>query len=209
MQLIGMLDSPYVRRVAISARLLGVELEHRPISLFRQLETFAAINPVMKAPTLVTDDGQVLMESILILDYVEMVAGESLTPLGPERTRALRLLGLGLAACEKAVQIVYERNLRPPEAQHAPWVQRVTGQLTAALDELEREVKAAGPWLCGDRMLQPDITTAVAWGFTQLTISDVVEVGRYPALAAFSERLEALPEFRATKPDGFIAPTKG
>jgi glutathione S-transferase len=209
MQLIGMLDSPYVRRVAISLRLLGVAYEHQQISLFRQLPAFQAINPVMKAPTLVADDGQVLMDSTLILDHVEMIAGKSLMPAsGPERTRALRLLGLALAASEKAVQVVYERNLRPPEAQHAPWVERVTGQLLAALDELEHEVKAAGPWLVGDRMLQPDITTAVAWGFIQLTIADVVEAEAYPALAAQAERLEALPAFRATKPDGFIAPIR-
>jgi glutathione S-transferase len=209
MQLIGMLDSPYVRRVAISLRLLGVDYEHKSISLFRHVDAFSAINPVIKAPSLVADDGQVLMDSTLILDYVEMVAGASLMPPpGPLRTRAVRLLGLALAASEKAVQIVYERNLRPPEAQHAPWLDRVTGQLTAALNALEAEVKASGPWLTGDRMLQPDITTAVTWGFIQMTISDVVEARRYPALAAQAERLEALPAFRATKPEEFIAPTR-
>jgi glutathione S-transferase len=207
MQLIGKLDSPYVRRVAISLDELGVDFELRQISLFREIDVFSAINPVLKAPTLVTDDGQMLMDSTLILDHVEMVAGASLMPApGPQRTRALRLLGLSLAVCEKAVQIVYERNLRPEP--HAPWVDRVTGQLTAALDVLERDVKASGPWLAGDRMLQPDITTAVAWAFVQMTIADVVDASRYAALAALTERLEALPAFRKADPGGFLAPPK-
>ena len=74
MQLIGMLDSPYVRRTAISLRLLGQPFEHRSISVFRQFDAFAAINPVVKAPSLVCDDGEVLMDSGLILDYAERLA---------------------------------------------------------------------------------------------------------------------------------------
>ena len=53
MQLVGMLDSPYVRRVAISLRLLGLPFEHRSVSVFSTFEQFQAINPVVKAPTLV------------------------------------------------------------------------------------------------------------------------------------------------------------
>ena len=38
MKLIGMLDSPYVRRVAICMKLLGLEFEHAPISVFSSFE---------------------------------------------------------------------------------------------------------------------------------------------------------------------------
>lgn len=102
MQLIGMLDSPYVRRVAISLRLLDVDFSHRSLSVFRHVEEFRAINPVVKAPSLVLDDGQVLMDSSLIIDLAEHQAGRSLMPAEPaERVRATRLLGLALAACER------------------------------------------------------------------------------------------------------------
>ena len=82
MRLIGMLDSPYVRRVAISLQLLDLRFEHASISVFRQFDAFAAINPVVKAPTLVADDGEVLMESTLILEHAEALAAgsESLMP---------------------------------------------------------------------------------------------------------------------------------
>ena len=74
MKLIGMLDSPYVRRVAISLDLYGVDFVHEPLSVFRSFDAFAQINPVVKAPTLVLDDGTVLMDSSLILDYLETLA---------------------------------------------------------------------------------------------------------------------------------------
>jgi glutathione S-transferase len=57
MKLIGMLDSPYVRRVAISLQLLGLKFEHQSLSVFRGFDEFRLTNPVVKAPTLVCGDG--------------------------------------------------------------------------------------------------------------------------------------------------------
>ena len=53
MKLVGMLDSPYVRRVAISLQMLGLPFEHRSVSVFRGMDEFRRVNPVVKAPTLV------------------------------------------------------------------------------------------------------------------------------------------------------------
>ena len=62
MKLIGMLDSPYVRRVAVSLQLLGLSFEHQSLSVFRGFDEFRRINPVVKAPTLLCDSGVVLMD---------------------------------------------------------------------------------------------------------------------------------------------------
>ena len=70
MELIGMLDSPYVRRVAMAMLTAGVPFAHRPISLFRHIDEFSELNPLLKAPTLVADDGTVLIDSGVILDYL-------------------------------------------------------------------------------------------------------------------------------------------
>lgn len=199
MLLIGMLDSPYVRRVAISLQRLGLPFEHRAVSVFRTFPEFQAINPVVKAPSLVCDDGEVLMDSTLIIDYAEALAGpaRSLVPAGlAQRQHALRIIGLALAACEKSVQIYYERELRPAEKRHAPWVERVTGQVHAAYGALEAELRRRLP-AAGAAIDQAGITTAVAWRFTRETVPDVVPADQYPTLAAFSAAAEALPEFRA------------
>ncbi|MET3180973.1 UNVERIFIED_ORG: glutathione S-transferase [Variovorax guangxiensis] len=196
MQLVGMLDSPYVRRTAISLRLLGLSFEHRSISLFSTFEQFSAINPVVKAPTLVCDDGTVLMDSTLIIDYAQALSGRSLMPAGPlQRLRELRLTGLALAACEKTVQIVYERKLRPAEKQHQPWMDRVRGQLAAACLALEHELTEAPPSASEETMTQAGVSTAVAWAFTQLMTPDAVSPKDFPALAAYSAQAESLPVF--------------
>lgn len=200
MQLIGMMDSPYVRRVAVSLAVLGIAFEHRSVSVFRHFDEFARINPVVKAPTLVEDDGTLLIDSSLILDHLDhkVPPARRLLPEDPQaRLAALRVIGFALAAMEKTIQIVYERNLRPADCQHEPWVERVQKQMHAAYDVLEPLVAACGngAWLCGDRLMQPDITVAVAWRFTQFILPGAVDAGRYPALAAFSARAEALPEF--------------
>jgi glutathione S-transferase len=198
MLLIGMLDSPYVRRVAISLQVLGLPFEHNPLSVFRNFEAFSAINPVVKAPTLVCDGGEVLLDSTLILDYAETLAGRSLLPRELEpRRRALRVIGLALAACEKSIQIIYERTLRPAEKQHAPWLERVSGQLHAAYAALEAEVALHPLGLARESIDQASISSAVAWLFTQNMASGEVLAASYPALAAHSAAAEQLAEFRA------------
>jgi glutathione S-transferase len=200
MQLVGMLDSPYVRRVAIALMRLGLTFEHKPISLFRHIEAFSAISPMLKAPTFVADDGTMLVDSTLIIDYAATLAphAPSLAPRAPKaRLRATRLIGLSLVVCEKAVQFHYERALRPEEKRYEPWAARVRGQLSAALDALEVEINGGRGWLFEDRLTLADITLATAFGFTQDYLADIVDKERYRAIATFSARAEELPEFRA------------
>ncbi len=201
MQLIGMMDSPYVRRVAIALHVLGMPFEHRSVSVFRHFDEFAQINPVVKAPTLIDDDGALLVDSTLILDYLDhKVAPERrLAPQAPAaRTYVLRVAGFALAAMEKTVQQIYERQLRPAERQHEPWFERVHAQMHAAYAVLEELVSGREGWLCEGRITQADISAAVAWRFTQYILPGEVDAARYPALAALSARAEALPEFVAT-----------
>ncbi len=201
MRLIGMLDSPYVRRVAVSLKLMGLNFTLDQISVFRGFDQFKAINPVVKAPTLVTDEDVVLMDSNLILEHAERLVGpsHSLMPEDlPDQARALRVIGLALAACEKSVQIIYERNLRPPEKQHQPWLDRVHSQLLGAYAELEKEMAGQTGWFGGSRLMQSDVTLAVSWRFTQSTMPEIVAAADFPRLAAHSARAETLPTFVET-----------
>jgi glutathione S-transferase len=200
MQLIGMLDSPYVRRVAISLQLMGLRFEHQNLSVFRTYPQFAAINPVVKAPSLVCDDGEVLMDSTLIIDHAESLVPPErrLMPADPRaRQHALRLVGLALAACDKAVQIIYERAIRPPEKHHAPWIDRVTGQLQAACRALDDELARRPLAPAGERIDQAGVTVAVTWHFIQQTVASTVPAEGHPALVAWSAQAELLPAFRA------------
>ncbi|MDX1460357.1 MAG: glutathione S-transferase family protein [Xanthomonadales bacterium] len=200
MELIGYMDSPYVRRVAISARLLDVPYQHRELSIWRDYDEFRAINPLVKVPTVVLDDGTMLAESSLIIDYLERqtATGRSLWPTDPQHYRpALHLTGIALVAMEKSVQLIYEKVQRPQEKQHPDWIARVQQQLGSALTLLESASEQADPWLVGRSVTQADISAAVAWRFTRHASVVDADPADHPALTAFSERAESLPEFQA------------
>ena len=200
MKLIGMLDSPYVRRVAICLQLQGINYEHLPLSVFRNMDAVREINPVIKVPTLVLDDGQVLMDSTLILQYLSLQRPATSLPDLNDSVHALRLTGLALAAYEKAVQIVYERKLRPLDKQHAPWLERVSMQLHAAWNLLEQEcARLPLPGETGT-IDQTGVTIAVGWSFAQLETPDIVKPADYPAIHAYTRSVETLPAFLATPP---------
>ncbi len=197
MKLIGMLDSPYVRRVAICLKVLGLEVQHQSLSVFSTFDEFRRINPVVKAPTLVLDDGQVLMDSSLILQLLD--PHSRLWPAeSAARARAFRLTGLALAACEKAVQVVYEHNLRPAQKLHEPWLERVYGQLFAAWAELEKDLLAQPLSEEESTLGQAQVSIAVAWSFSRMMLPERVLAADYPTLAAFAETLERLPVFVQT-----------
>ena len=100
----------------------------------------------------------------------------------------------------------YERALRPLEKQHEPWIARVDRQLAAGLEALERELPGSG-WVGGGALGVADISVVCAFGFTQILLADLVDKARYPRIAAFCARGEALPAFRAAPAlDGVTAP---
>jgi glutathione S-transferase len=207
MLLIGMLDSPFVRRVAVSMRLLGMSYERHDWSVGRDSDRIRPYNPLGRVPVLVLDSGEILIESGAILDHLDQEVGpnRALLPVaGTPRRRALQLMALAVGAAEKARDRIYEREFRPADKSHAPWAERLLGQMHGALAELERRTAAAGSehWLIDDRFSQADITLTCCLSL----ITDALPLEllpRYPALSEHYQRCEALPEFLATKAGWF------
>ncbi len=198
MKLIGMMDSPYVRRVAVSARFMGIALEHEALSVFRHFERFHAINPMVKAPTLICDDGGILVDSSLILDHLEAHAEPAcrlLPAAGSARQQALYRIGIALVAMEKTVQWYYEAALRPEDKRWPDWIARIAGQLDDAFSLLEVALTQAGDWFGGARPDAADIASAVAWRFARHVLPDKIDAARFARVAAHSARAEALAEF--------------
>ena len=213
MLLIGMYDSPFVRRVAVSMGLLGIGFEHANWSVGRDFERSRTHNPLGRVPTLVLDDGEALLESGAILDHLDELAGPSralLPPSGTARRAALRLMAIGTGGMEKAVAQVYEVAFRPAEKRHAPWVERCRVQMLAAATELERACAARGPggWLVGGRISQADITATCAFTFMSITGLLAADAARFAAWSAHAARCEALPQFQAIRAE-WSAPQPG
>ena len=146
MFLIGQYDSPFVRRTAIALRLYCLPFEHKPWSTFGDAEKVAAYNPVRRVPTLVLDDGEALIESGAILDYLDELVGPEKAMIarsGPERRKHLRITALATGLADKAVSLVYERVLR--KEQLKLWVERCEAQISGVLAVLEQERAASAP----------------------------------------------------------------
>jgi glutathione S-transferase len=201
--LIGMFDSPFVRRVAVSMQLLDIAYEHADWSVGRDFDRIREHNPLGRVPTLVLDDGAVLFESAAILDYLDDRVGpaRALLPAhGSERREALRLIAMAIGAAEKGREQVYERAFRPPDKHHEPWLARCRTQMHGALSELERYCATRSPqqWLIGEQLGQADITAGCAFTFLRGALRPVDVVSRYPRLAALADRCEALAPFKNT-----------
>ena len=63
MKLFGSYRSPFVRRVAITMNVFGMPFEHMDVPVFDKPDEINVHNPLTRVPTLVLDDGEVLIES--------------------------------------------------------------------------------------------------------------------------------------------------
>jgi glutathione S-transferase len=197
MLLIGQYDSPFVRRTAIALRLYDLPFEHRPWSTFGDAEKIAPYNPLRRVPTLVLDNGEALLESAAILDYLDELVGPDKTMIaarGEARRRQLRIIALATGLGDKSVSLVYERVLR--KEQLKLWVERCEAQIGGVLAVLEKERAAvATPYWFGGRIGHADIAVACVLRFTGEAHPALFDA-RYPALKAHAARCEALPPFQ-------------
>lgn len=138
MILIGQYDSPFVRRIGIALTLYGLPYEHRPWSTFNDADKIRPYNPLTRVPTLVLDNGEVLIESHLMLDHLDgLVAAERrMFPTSePARHQALKIAGLATGLGDKAVSLFYERLLH--ETVSDLWVERCRKQIRGAMAALK------------------------------------------------------------------------
>jgi glutathione S-transferase len=199
MKLVGLFDSPYVRRVAVSMRLQGFAFEHVPLSVYRNQDELRKINPLVKAPTLVLDNGEMLIDSSFILDYLDGIApeGKRLMPAsGDVRRKLQQQCAIGLVGVEKVFAVVHDTQLRPAELRWEAWVERCTRQMHDAFATLE--ALPVSPMLSGAPITQGDVTTAVAIRCAQFFLPEEFPAGRYPRLEQLSAACEALPAFADT-----------
>ncbi|MGB9142551.1 MAG: glutathione S-transferase family protein [Aestuariivirga sp.] len=207
MILIGQYDSPFVRRVGIALTLYGQPFTHQPWSVFSDAAKIQDYNPLIRVPTLVLDNGEVLIESHAMLDYLDSLvpAGQALYPTAePARHQALRVAALATGLAEKAVSLFYEKRLHTQVSD--VWINRCGSQIAATLGVLEADrAGRASPYWFGDRIGHTDIAVAACLRFASEAHPGLVSLDDFPALKAHAARLESLPVFK-TVAQAFIPP---
>jgi glutathione S-transferase len=209
MILVGQYDSPFVRRVAVTLHHYGMAFTRDTTSVFSP--KMASVSPLVRIPSVILDDGEMLWDSASILDYLdEQVAPDiALTPRsGEARRHVLRATTLATGAIEKAGAVVYERHLHKVDCISAEWVERCLSQLDGALSYLDAAVRE--PWFFGEKMTQTDVTIGCAVGYLRLRLEEGFPLNRYRKLEALSAHCNALDEFVRTQPaPDEVMPPKG
>jgi glutathione S-transferase len=208
MILIGQYDSPFVRRVGIALVLYGLPFEHRPWSTFADADKIRPYNPLTRVPTLVLDDGAVLLDSHSILDYLDSLVPpeRALFPTTePARHRAMKVAALATGLADKAASLFYEQRMHREVSE--AWAGRCRAQVSAALAALEADrAGRTGAWWFGDAIGHADIAVAVALRFIAEAHPGLVPMADYPTLAGHAQRCEALPVFQQIR-QPFIPPS--
>ena len=202
MILVGQYDSPFVRRVAISLRVLGFTYEHDTRSVFGDFDSMRATNPLARIPSLTLDTGETLIDSVAILDWLDREVGpeRALMPVaGPARTKAMQLIALAAGAVEKFGALNYETIIRPAAYRWPEWIERLRTQGLGAVAALERE-----DWSERTRLDQVQISTGCLLGYLALT--QINTLRDFPKLNAFWNHCMVVPEFIDTSVTDYGVP---
>lgn len=191
--------SPYVRKVMIAAHELGLVGQ---IDCMRSVAAMSAPNPAImvdnplsKIPTLVLDDGTVLIDSDVIVEYLDSLGGATLLPqAGHARWDALSRQALASGLTDVLILWRNERE-KPTVQQSEAWLAAFATKTQATLDRFERDARAvaAKPLDVGH------IALGCALSYLDFRFGDLHWREGRPALACWHESFVARPSARATE----------
>jgi glutathione S-transferase len=190
--------SPFGRKVKLALGILGLENE---VTIEKADPTDASDslrkqNPLGKIPALIIEDGTVLYDSPVILEYLDTRAGGGkIIPKDPQaRIAALTLQALCDGILDAGILLVYEGRWRPPEMAVQKWLDHQRGKVERALAMLE----ASPPKLDAVPNVGA-ITLACALGYGDLRFEGKWRAG-HPKLVKWLDEFAArVPAFEKTR----------
>lgn len=188
--------SPFVRKVWLAVCELGLEdrVERIPTNPLKRDDVTGSPNPLGKVPALETDDGQLLYDSPVIIDYLDSeFGGHRLIPArGPARWTALRRQALADGIMEASV-LCFIEGMRKPERQSAGWIAHNRAAIERGMAALEGEADTLGE--------DADVGTlsiAVALELLTMQMADLEWRASYPKLGAWFAKFSKRPSMKET-----------
>ncbi|SFF45782.1 glutathione S-transferase [Fontimonas thermophila] len=198
MRLYLSLTSPYSRKVRVALIEQGIagQVEEVIADPFNPPPELLAANPLSRIPTLVTDRGEALPDSSLILEYLQS-RGDGIAPLprGSRRWAALRLYRIAEGVIDAAVATVLEKR-RPESIVYTPFLDRQAAVILRAAEVLNREAGTLG---LGTPSIV-EITTGVALGYLDFRLPYLEWRKNLPALTQWYEAFAQRPSMQQTMP---------
>lgn len=200
MQLFYAPASPFVRKVLVMASEIGIEprIERIPVNPWQSDTALTATNPLGKIPALITDDGTMLYDSVVICDYLDTLHnGPRMIPAeGMARWQVLRLQALADGILDAAVLRRME-TMRTDSEQSASWLALQQASVTRGLAALEQ---AAAAW--DQRLDIGRIATGCVLGYLDFRFADEPWRPAHPVLARWYEALAQRVSMQLTVPQG-------
>jgi glutathione S-transferase len=200
MKLYGSKTSPYVRKVRVFAAELGLtdlieEIQIEPSN--NPPPEFLAANPMARIPTLVTEKGEALPESELIMEYLQTrgQSGIQSLPRGTKRWSALRRAKIADGIIEAAVATLREKS-RPESIIYPTFLDRQTEIIMRSIDILNLEVGT----LTTDTPTIVEVTAGVALCYLDFRLPYLDWRKNHEALVVWQEKFSQRPSMIMTQP---------
>jgi glutathione S-transferase len=202
MKLIWSPTSPFARKVRVAAFELDlhdrIDLANTEVRPGKFDETYSRnVNPLRKLPALVIDGGETLVDSLVICDYLDGLAGGGkLIPRETTaRARALTAHAVASGMTDALVLLRYETFLRPEELRWKLWCD----------DQWERAWAGLAWFDARPALLTPEIdiariALACALGYFDFRFGDRPWRPVFPAVAAFADAFNARASMKTTAP---------
>jgi glutathione S-transferase len=196
LHLISFKTCPFVQRAVITLKHKNIDFDITYIDLSDPPDWFLELSPLQKVPVLKVGD-EVLFESAVINEYLDEITGGGLQPREP-LARAKNRAWVEFAS--NMLGNLYMMKMSKDEEHYL----RYRGRLEDQLQRVEKRL-GDGPWFNGNEFSLAD--TAFAPFFRQDSVAQgrlsIIDAARTPKVAAWGERLLALPEVRESVAEDF------
>lgn len=200
MKLIGSLGSPYVRKVRVVLAEKKLDYQFELENVWAPDTAISKLNPLGKVPSLVMDDGSVMIDSRVMVEYLD-----TLTPvckLLPANSRDRADVKCWEALADgiiDAAVIVRLERLRPIELQSEDWVARQQGKVKLGLAALSDKLGDL-PYCMGKNYSLADVAVGCTLGWLAFRFPDIGWRDDHANLARLFDKLSERPSFKDTFP---------
>jgi glutathione S-transferase len=189
--------SPYGRKVRIVLREKQIVCEE--LNPAQAGVDLAQKNPLAKVPTLELDDGTMLFDSVVIVEYLDALGpSPRLIPEAPHERALVRRWEALADGIADAVVLGMLEGRRAPERQDPALVERQHGKVRAALSQIETFLAAGGGLFSAEFSLA-DAAILSALGYIELRAPQLFNVP-YPILEGYRSHFAARASIAATDP---------
>ena len=201
MKLIGSNTSPYVRKVRVVLAEKRIDYQYELEDVWSPDSRIAQMNPLSKVPVLVMDDGGVVYDSAVLVEYLDTLTPvhRLIPPSGRARAEVRTWEALGDGVLDAAITVRLESTLRT-EAQRSPqWIARQMAKIENGLRAMSLGL-GDHPWCCEGKYSLADVAVGCALGYLDFRFPQLDWRGPHPNLARLAQQLSTRPSFQQTTP---------